>query len=155
MPIAGPANGTLQIESHRVDDERISVPSADRVAHPALAGLMRAVVDRDDAEEVHVFVEEDDVLGRLNDLERVRTKARRHGADDAVADNEIGLLLDAIRLHSGLQRRGTWKSTWCRWRAAPARPRTTSGAEGAEDALKVWSAVGHAWNALRRRGCRC
>src|SRR5256885_15860055 len=65
----------LVAEAHRLDDERVDVPLAPRVAHPEVEILeVRRRVEEDRARGVREFVRDADVIGRLRDLERERSE---------------------------------------------------------------------------------
>ena len=76
----------------RVDDERVSLPAANRFAgHGSQAfGPVRASVGRDDARLVDHLGDDDDVAGRLQNLVRVVVaggeEASRHAACDAAVE---------------------------------------------------------------------
>jgi len=67
---AGAGQPGLVVETDDVDDERIALPAADRIADVGGTRVVRVLrIERDRAEDVHVFVHEDDPLRRLHDLD--------------------------------------------------------------------------------------
>src|SRR4030095_8988342 len=59
----------LVIEAGNIDDQSVTLPAANRIAHVTgndVVGMFR--VQRNHAENVHVFVEHDDLRGRLDNL---------------------------------------------------------------------------------------
>ena len=101
-----------------LDDQRVPVPVAARVAHPLLDRRirMRAAVQRDDARVVDHLDHDHDVLRRLEDLVVVVVEPRRHrprhaardaavvgvelevGVEARAADGAVGALRGALQL---------------------------------------------------------
>src|SRR5579859_588046 len=78
MRMADAIEPKLVVESHRVYDERVSLPFAPGIAEPTGIKVlgMRAAVHEDLAIGMHVsFDQEDDQLGSLDNLERKRRLA--------------------------------------------------------------------------------
>src|SRR4029077_12862 len=79
MRMADAIEPKLVVESHRVYDERVSIPFAAGIAEPTGIEVlgMGAAVHEDLAVGMHVsFDQEDDQLGSLDNLERKRRLAR-------------------------------------------------------------------------------
>src|ERR1700730_10930318 len=79
MRMADAIEPKLVVESHRVYDERVSLPFPPGIAEPTGIKVlgMRAAVHEDLAVGMHVsFDQEDDQLGSLDNLERKRRLAR-------------------------------------------------------------------------------
>ncbi len=83
----------------RVDDQRVAVPSSDRVAHPRPVGVfvVRAAVGRNRAERVAPLVEQHDEARRLHDL--AGRPHARHAERLAVERRVVELALVGQQLH--------------------------------------------------------
>src|SRR3984893_13579317 len=84
MRMADAIQPKLLVDSHRVYDERVSIPFAAGIAEPTGIEVlgMGAAVHEDLAIGVYVsFDEEDDQLGSLDNLERKRRLARDAGRE--------------------------------------------------------------------------
>src|SRR5215831_902218 len=94
----------FSIESDGVDYQVVSFPTTDRIPEPTRSGLMRSAIEWDSAEQVHVFIMNHDVVGILDDLERIRTDAWWNGTDDTVTNDVIRIRCSSVGFHTGLQR---------------------------------------------------
>src|SRR5207248_3084926 len=94
-------------EVEGLDDERVALPAPARVPGPPREGAVRAAVGRDDACVVDHLGEDDDVAGRLDDLQVVVVGAgnhRRTGVETektAIGDAELRVIVDAPRVALG------------------------------------------------------
>src|SRR6516162_8937089 len=102
-------NCAFGIESDGVDYQIVSFPMTDRIPEPASAGLMRSAIEWDSAEQMHVFIMDHDVIGILDDLERVRADAWWNRTDDTVANDGIRIRCNSIGFHTGLQSGPCWE----------------------------------------------
>ena len=74
VEIPGPIEPGPVVEMDHIDDERVPLPAAARVAHPPVDRPtgMRVPVHVDVANGVQILVEDGDLVGLLNDLKRIR-----------------------------------------------------------------------------------
>ncbi|HET8698430.1 MAG TPA: hypothetical protein VFO94_13135 [Gammaproteobacteria bacterium] len=110
MEIAGAVEPGVGVEAHRLNDQRVAVPVAARVAHPRLVALVaRRSGERNPAERVHVLRKDHELVGRLKDLQRiVEIHRARHAGEIALAERigggALGEVLLALRAGRGLVR---------------------------------------------------
>src|SRR5438132_14118716 len=80
MEIAGSIKPGIGGEAGDINDKRVAVPMAGRVAHVCVGGIRSDVVEMDGPLSICEFEDHHDLVCPLNDLERVR---QIHRARDA------------------------------------------------------------------------
>src|SRR5262245_17593352 len=95
VAISSASNSALVIEADSVDHQSITLPTTNRITQPADTGLMSGI-QWNRPKQVHVLVVNHDVFGILDDLERIRTDARRHRTDHTITDNRVRVCHDPV-----------------------------------------------------------
>ena len=91
MADAAAWTGSAIGEVGRLDDERVALPVAARIAHQLAeaAADVRPPVERDDARLVHHLVDDDDRVRRLHDARAVAVDHRQPRSGQAARDAAV------------------------------------------------------------------
>ena len=134
-------------EVGRLDDERVALPVATRIAHQLLdaAADVRTAVERDDARVVHHLVGDDDRVGRLYDSRAVAVDHRQPRTCQAARDAAVVVVevLDGVEgTHAVGTRDGAARACFRRERRDPAVRRIDDERGVAEVARALFIAEG-------------
>src|SRR4029079_7797069 len=96
VEVAGPIEPGAVVEAGRLDDERLALPVADRLAHPRIDGRWTRILEVDVSHRARVLIREEDGARALQDLERLRHVVRARHAWQVALD--LGVALQPLLL---------------------------------------------------------